>query len=92
MHLRHLGFSNTVLTRKTVLVSLIVVFMFVSSFLSGVVHEISVLSPAVGYFAGIGIANIKSTDMNKSWQLHLYVSILIGITLFNFVLNIFSMS
>lgn len=89
-HLSNLGFSSTVLSRKTIMVSLLVVIMFISSFLSGVVHEVSVLSPAVGYFAGIGIANMKSEQSNKNWQLLLYISILIGITLLDFILNIFS--
>jgi hypothetical protein len=90
IHLKNLGFVGTLLTRKTLLVSLIVVFMFLSSFLAGVVHEVSVLSPTVGYFASIGIANLKSTDTSKGWQLFLYIFILIGITLLNFALNIFA--
>lgn len=90
IHLRNLGFSGLLLNRKSILVSLLVIFMFLSSFLSGVVHEVSVLSPAVGYFVGIGIANMKSTDTGKNWQLILYIFILIGITALNFVLNIFS--
>lgn len=89
IHLRNLGFQSTLLTRKTIMVSLLVLFMFLSSFLSGVIHEVSVLAPAVGYFAGIGIANMKSTDTNRNWQLVLYILILIAITLLNFRLNIF---
>jgi hypothetical protein len=64
--------------------------MFISYFLSGVVHEFSLLSPAVGYFVGIGIANMKSTDTNKGWQLTVYILILIAVTGLNFFLNIFS--
>lgn len=90
IHLKNLGFSGLLLTRKSILVSLLVIFMFLSSFLSGVVHEVSVLSPAVGYFVGIGIANMKSTDTGKGWQLILYILILIAVTGLNFFLNIFS--
>lgn len=90
IHLKNLGFGGLLLTRKSILVSLLVIFMFLSSFLSGVVHEVSVLSPAVGYFVGIGIANMKSTDTGKGWQLILYILILIAVTGLNFFLNIFS--
>lgn len=90
IHLKNLGFGGLLLSRKSILVSLLVIFMFLSSFLSGVVHEVSVLSPAVGYFVGIGIANMKSTDTGKGWQLILYILILIAVTGLNFFLNIFS--
>jgi len=90
IHLRNLGFSSTLLHRKTLLISLIVFFLFVSSFLSGVVHEVSVLSPVVGYFVCIEIANMKSTSKIKSLELFLYVLILIAIMLLNLRLNIFA--
>ncbi len=89
IHLKNLGYEGVLLNRKSVLVSLLVFFMFISSFLSGVIHEVSVLSPVVGYFVGIGIANMKSTNKNKNWELFLYISILIAVTLFNLRLNIF---
>ncbi|MFA5622851.1 MAG: hypothetical protein WC981_01310 [Candidatus Dojkabacteria bacterium] len=89
IHLKNLGYEGVLLNRKSVLVSLLVFFMFISSFLSGVIHEVSVLSPVVGYFVGIGIANMKSTNKSKNWELFLYISILIAVTLLNLRLNIF---
>lgn len=89
IHLKNLGYEGLLLSRKATLVSLLVLFMFISSFLSGVLHEVSVLSPVVGYFAGIGIANMKSTNKNKNWELFLYISILIAVMLLNLRLNIF---
>lgn len=89
VHLKNLGFVGILLNRKTLMVSLLVFFMFLSSFLSSSTHEISVLSPVVGYFVGIGIANMKSTDTRKTLQLILYIFILIAITVINLNLNIF---
>ena len=89
IHLKNLGYEGSLLNRKSALVSMLVFFMFISSFLSGVIHEVSVLSPVVGYFVGIGIANMKSTNKSKNWELFLYISILIAVTLLNLRLNIF---
>jgi len=89
IHLRNLGFEGVLLPRKTVMVTLIVLFMFLSSFLSGVIHEVSVLGPVVGYFVGIGVANIKDSTKNRNLELLLYIFILIAITLLNLRLNIF---
>ncbi|MDX9739497.1 MAG: hypothetical protein RBT33_04060 [Candidatus Dojkabacteria bacterium] len=89
IHLKNLGYEGSLLNRKSMLVSMIVFFMFISSFLSGVIHEVSVLSPVVGYFVGIGIANMKGTNRSKNWELFLYISILIAVTLLNLRLNIF---
>lgn len=90
IHLRNLGFSSNLLQRKTILISLIVSFLFISSFLSGVVHEVSVLSPVVGYFVCIGIANMKSTSKVRNIELFLYILILIAVMLLNLRLNIFA--
>lgn len=89
IHLRNLGYEGMLLSRKTIMVTLIVVFMFLSSFLAGVIHEVSVLSPVVGYFIGIGVANIKDTTKNKNFELFIYIFILIAITLLNLRFNIF---
>jgi len=89
IHLKNLGYEGILLSRKTLLVSLIVIFMFLGSFLSGITHEVSVLGPVVGYFVGIGIANMKSTNVNKNIELLMYISILIAITCIIFRLNIF---
>lgn len=90
IHLKNLGYEGILLSRKTLLVSLLVIFMFLGSFLSGVTHEVSVLGPVVGYFVGIGIANMKSTNANKNIELLMYISILIAITFIIFRLNIFA--
>lgn len=90
IHLKNLGYENILLTRKTLLVSLLVLFMFLGSFLSGITHEVSVLGPVVGYFVGIGVANMKSTKANKNLELLMYISILIAITLVILRINIFA--
>lgn len=90
IHLSNLGYEGFVLTRKTVLVSLIVFIMFLSSFLSGIIHEVCALAPTVGYFVGIGIANIKRDSSKNSLEYILYILALIGVIILNFVLNIFS--
>jgi len=90
IHLKNLGYEGILLTRKTLLVSLLVLFMFLGSFLSGVTHEVSVLGPVVGYFVGIGVANMKSTKANKNLELLMYISILIAITFIILRLNIFA--
>lgn len=90
IHLRVLGYEGYVLNRKVVLVSLIVFIMFISSFLTGIIHEVSALSPTVGYFVGIGMANIKSAKKENPWEILLYILALIGVLTLNFVLNIFA--
>ena len=70
--------------------SLIVFIMFISSFLTGIIHEVSALSPTVGYFVGIGMANIKSDKKENHWETLLYILALIGTIILNFVLNIFA--
>ncbi len=90
IHLRNLGFEGFVLTRKTALVSLIVFFMFLASFLTGILHEVSALAPTVGYFTGIGIANMKSGSSKSNFELLLYVIALFVIVILNFAFNIFA--
>jgi len=64
--------------------------MFISSFLTGIIHEVSALSPTVGYFVGIGMANIKSDKKENHWETLSYILALIGAIILNFVLNIFA--
>lgn len=90
IHLRNLGFESVLLFRKTLLVSLFVIFMFVSTFISGVLHEVSALAPVVGYFVGIGMANYKGGTNAKKWELVVYIIILILVILLNIRLNIFA--
>lgn len=90
IHLKVLGYEGFVLNRKVLLVSLIVFIMFVSSFLTGVVHEVSALSPTVGYFVGVGMANMKSENRDKGFEMVLYILALIGVIILNFALNIFA--
>jgi len=90
IHLRVLGYEGYVLNRKVMLVSLIVFIMFISSFLTGIIHEVSALSPTVGYFVGIGMANIKSDKKENHWETLSYILALIGAIILNFVLNIFA--
>jgi len=90
IHLKVLGYEGFVLSRKVMLVSLIVFIMFVSSFLTGVIHEVSALSPTVGYFVGIGMANIKNDKKENGWEIVLYILALIGVIILNFILNIFA--
>jgi len=89
IHLRNLGFEGILLSRKTVLVSLIVFFMFLGSFLSGILHEVSALSPTVGYFVGIGVANMKVIRTKFNIEIILYILALIGVIFLNLFLNIF---
>lgn len=90
IHLKVLGYEGFVLNRKVLLVSLIVFIMFVSSFLTGVVHEVSALSPTVGYFVGVGMANMKSDKRENGFEMVLYILALIGVIILNFALNIFA--
>lgn len=89
IHLKNLGYEGMLLNRRSLLVSAIVIFMFISTLFSGVLHEVSVLAPVVGYFVGIGVANIKVENKGKSFELFLYILILIAVVLINFRLNIF---
>lgn len=89
IHLKILGFESFVLNRKVMFVSLILFIMFLSSFLSGVIHEVSALSPTVGYFVGIGVANMQVDKKNNKWEIFLYILALIGVVILNFFLNIF---
>jgi len=88
IHLRNLGFQALLLKRKTILVAVLVLFLFISSFLSGVLHELSALSPTVGYFVGIGVANIRGNKMNDKWEMFLYIVALIAVVFLNLFLNI----
>lgn len=89
IHLKNLGYEGILLNRRSLLVSAIVIFMFISTLFSGVLHEVSVLAPVVGYFVGIGVANIKVENKGKTFELLLYILILIAVVLINFRLNIF---
>lgn len=89
IHLKNLGYEGMLLKRRSLLVSTIVIFMFISTLFSGVLHEVSVLAPVVGYFVGIGVANIKVENKGKAFELFLYILILIAAVLINFSLNIF---
>jgi hypothetical protein len=89
IHLKNLGYEGILLNRRSLLVSVIVIFMFISTLFSGVLHEVSVLAPVVGYFVGIGVANIKVENKGKTFELFLYILILIAVVLINFRLNIF---
>lgn len=89
IHLRNLGYEGLLLSRKTALVSLIVFFMFLGSFLAGILHEVSALSPTIGYFVGIGVANMKLNRPRFSIEMILYVFALIAVIITNFIFNIF---
>lgn len=88
IHLRVLGYEGFVLSRKVMLVSLIAFTMFIASFLTGVIHEVSALSPTVGYFVGIGMANIESNKNGRQAEMVLYILALIGVIFLNFMINI----
>lgn len=88
IHLRNLGYESILLSRKTVLVSLIVFFMFLGSFLSGILHEVSSLGPTVGYFVGIGVANMKVIRPKFNIEIILYIIAIIAVIFLNFFLNI----
>lgn len=90
IHLKNLGFESSSLFRKNILVSLVVFFLFLGSFLSGALHEVSSIPPVVGYFAGIGIANINNSNMSKTWELFLYFVIILIAVIFNLRIAIFS--
>jgi len=64
--------------------------MFLGSFLAGIVHELSAIAPTVGYFAGIGIANIKSNKIGFNWEMIIYIFALITVIFLNLFLNIFA--
>lgn len=91
IHLKNIGFEGFVLKRKALLISLIVFFMFIASFLEGILHEVSALSPAVGYFVSVGVANMKTrSDSKFNFYFLIYILALVGVIILNFVLNIFS--
>lgn len=90
IHLRNLGYEGFLLSRKTLLVSFIVFFMFVGSFLTGILHEVSALAPTVGYFVGIGVANLKISRPKVNIEVILYIFALIIVIFANFFFNIFS--
>jgi hypothetical protein len=88
IHLKNLGFESMLLKRKTFLVSFLVLLLFLSSFLSGVMHELSALSPTVGYFVGVGVAHMKRNKMDDKWEMFLYIVALIAIVFVNLFLNV----
>ncbi len=90
IHLRNLGFEGLLLSRKTILVSLIVFFMFLGSFLGGIIYEAPALSSTVGYFVGIGVANMKIDRPKLNIEMVLYIVALIGVILANLFLNVFA--
>lgn len=90
IHLKNLGFEGLLLKRKTLLVSLLVFFMFLGTFLAGIVHEALALSPTVGYFIGIGVANMDSKKGTFNWELFLYILALIVVIFINLQLNVFA--
>lgn len=91
IHLKNIGFEGFVLKRKALLISLIVFFMFLASFLDGILHEVSALSPAVGYFVSVGVSNMKTrSDTKFNFSFLVYILALVGVIILNFVLNIFS--
>ncbi|OGC44020.1 hypothetical protein A2400_02125 [candidate division WS6 bacterium RIFOXYB1_FULL_33_14] len=90
IHLKNLGYEGLLLSRKTLLVSVLVFFMFLGSFLAGIVHELSAIVPTVGYFAGVGIANIKGDKTIFNWEIILYTFALIAVILLNLFLNVFA--
>ena len=90
IHLGNLGFEGYLLSRKTVLVSVLIFFMFLGSFLSGVIHELSAVVPTVGYFVGIGIANIKGNKSIINWEMIIYILTLIAVIFLNLFLNLFA--
>lgn len=89
IHLSNLGFQQALLYRKSLLVSLLVIFLFLGTFISGFVHEVSTITPVVGYFAGVGIANLRNSN-SKAWEILLYFGIIIIALLLTFRLSIFS--
>ena len=89
IHLRNLGYEGYILSRKSVLVSTLVFVMFLGSFLSGIIHELSAIVPTVGYFVGIGVANMKSKKDSFNWEMFLYISALVIVILLNIYLNVF---
>ena len=64
--------------------------MFLATLFTGVLHEVSALSPAVGYFVAIGIANMRVDNTRFNFSLILYILALIAVIILNFILNIFS--
>jgi len=90
IHLKNLGYESLLLSRKTLLVSILVFFMFLGSFLAGIVHELSAIAPTVGYFAGIGIANMKGNKTGINWEIIIYIFALIVVIFLNLFLNIFA--
>ncbi len=90
IHLKNLGYEGLLLSRKTLLVSILVSFMFLGSFLVGIVHELSAIVPTVGYFVGIGIGNIKSNKTGFNWEMIIYISALIVVIFINLFLNMFA--
>jgi len=90
IHLRNLGYEGYLLSRKTVLVSVLIFFMFLGSFLAGIIHELSAVVPTVGYFVGIGIANIKGNKTIFSLEMIIYIIALIAVIFLNLFLNIFA--
>ena len=90
IHLKNLGIEGLLLKRKSILISFLVLFMFIGSFLAGLVHEALALSPMVGYFVGMGVANIDSKKEGFRWELLLYIIALIVVIFINLQLNIFA--
>jgi hypothetical protein len=89
IHLKNLGYEGLQLRRKTFLVTTLVLFMFLGSFLAGIVHEALALSPTVGYFVGIGVTNMSSKKNKINWELILYILALIIVIFINLQLNVF---
>jgi len=58
--------------------------------LGGIIYEAPALSSTVGYFVGIGVANMKIDRPKLNIEMVLYIVALIGVILANLFLNVFA--
>jgi len=86
MHIRNLEFEKKDFLRRTILTSLIMLILFLGSFLIGSKHEYVAIVPTVGFFVSIGGVSKSATERGSKMNIVLYGLILLVV----FAVNIWS--
>lgn len=88
VHYLNIGVEGRELIWKTVLSTLISVFLFVGSFLAGTSHELIAFLPVLGYFFCVGVVSQESTYEGERGRSLFYFIVLIIIFFISLFVNI----
>lgn len=89
IHYINMGIEEGELRRKTALTTLLTVFLFLGIFLSGSLHELSALVPALGYYLSVSMVTQEQVFRKNSvsWIFSLFILVIafIAVVLLNIV-------